>query len=172
MAALPDQLQRMTRLSDLLGKLPRLNYDIIHEVFALLKVVVHHQATNLMGPKNLGPALLAICEDFSLTAIIFVPALGMASANLFHLLFQEQDLLFESRLFSLLLCVLIISGAGRPSPRPIPQSKPCTCSLTLMALRVVAACLAPLGTVCCFLRWPMCWLSLMYLLSYLRILSF
>lgn len=58
-AAIPDQLQRMTRLADLLAQLPALNLRVIHEVFTMLKVVVHFQSENLMGPKNLGTSTCA-----------------------------------------------------------------------------------------------------------------
>lgn len=49
-----DHTQRFQELKDLLGKLPRHNYETLKHLIAHLTLVSENAATNLMEPRNLG----------------------------------------------------------------------------------------------------------------------
>lgn len=75
-----DANVKIAHYQQLLSQIPQLNKNILREVFSLLKVVAHFSATNKMHPDNL--------------AIIFIPALKIDAANLFHDFFNFQAQLF------------------------------------------------------------------------------
>jgi len=72
--------QRSQSLNALIQLLPVVNRRVIHEVFALLRIVALNQVVNRMHERNL--------------SIIFIPAFGI-STDFFKLLLHEQDMFFS-----------------------------------------------------------------------------
>jgi len=72
--------QRSDLLKGLIYQLPAVNQRVIHEVFALFRIIAAYQNINRMNERNL--------------SIIFVPAFSIG-ADLFTLLLHEQDKLFS-----------------------------------------------------------------------------
>jgi hypothetical protein len=73
--------EKLPRLIYLTQQLPKLNSRVIQEILALLRLVVKYQDVNKMTISNLG--------------IIFLPCFGLASAEVFELLLNHQDKIWQ-----------------------------------------------------------------------------
>jgi hypothetical protein len=100
------QEDKKTKVKELLDQLPTINSRSIEEIFCLLNLVAEYKEVNKMTEKNLG--------------IIFVPALGLNSPELFHFMVEECNDLFSKN--SLVNVWRANGGPSRPpvTPNPLP----------------------------------------------------
>jgi len=96
------------KIRELLHQLPPINRRSIEELFCLLNLVAEYKEVNKMTEKNLG--------------IIFVPALGLNSPELFHFMVEECNSLFNKN--SLVHIWRANGGPSRPpvTPNNLPPS--------------------------------------------------